>query len=227
MNRLFFIAGFLAAFVPLRAQVTRAEALETAHAYLTFNWTPSERNVCHGNDPDGIRVDTPDIGFRPAETRPGWWVPNRRNIGVPYMWGGFSSLDEFAEGVRAGKFAGDIYTTQKRVLLEKAVSKHVIGIDCSGLISRCWRLDRCYSTREFPSLCLRLSSYHELKPGDILNSFNNHALLFYRFKDAREERLLAYEAGSPPTWKVLLNDIPVAMLKDQGFVPYRYARIRD
>ena len=42
--------------------VTRGECLTIAETYRTHRWMPSERNVCHGPDADGIRVDTPDIG---------------------------------------------------------------------------------------------------------------------------------------------------------------------
>jgi hypothetical protein len=198
-----------------------------ADAYLLFSWTPTEANAFHGTDADGVRVDTPDISFRRHGVRPGWWIPNQRNTGVPYMWGGFSSLKEFSNGLRVGKFAGDVYTIEKRQLLDEGVSRFAVGIDCSGLISRCWKLDRSYSTREFPMICDRLSSYDELKPADILNAFNNHVLLFKSFKDLRHERIYGYEAGSPPSWKVLLNDIPVTLLRSQGYAPHRYRRIRD
>ena len=60
---------------------------------------------------------------------------------MPYQWGGFSSTEEFLQGLKAGKAAGDVYTAEKRRLLEAAVSKQAVGIDCSGLISRCWRLN--------------------------------------------------------------------------------------
>jgi cell wall-associated NlpC family hydrolase len=209
------------------SQVTRAQVIETANLYLNFKWTPTERNIFHGADPDGIRVETPDASFSAPGTRPGWWKAGQVNIGMPYMWGGFTSPREFRQGLKAGKYAGDIYTIEKRRLLDDAVSKYAIGIDCSGLVSRCWGLERSYSTREFPDLSTQLGSYDELKPGDILNSFNNHVVLFYGFKDAAHQRLFAYEAGSPPSWKVLLDDIPVAMLKDQGYLPFRYKRISD
>jgi hypothetical protein len=104
-------------------QVTRHQAITMADADRTLTWIPSARNAFHGTDRAGVRIDTPDAAFRPANTRPGWWIPNRRNTGVPYMWGGFSSLEEFPAGIRAGKLAGDIYTSQKRQMASAAVSK--------------------------------------------------------------------------------------------------------
>ena len=210
-----------------RGPVRRKEAIALAEEYARFRWTPSAANVFHGLDRDGIRVDTPDIGFVNPGSHPGWWVPGRSNVGVPYMWGGFSSLSEFREGIANGRYAGDVYTREKRRLLERAVSRQAVGIDCSGLISRCWGLERSYSTRELPGLCLSLASYEELKPGDILNSDNNHVLLFEGWADKAHKRLLAYEAGSPPTWKVLRDSISVPMLKSFGYKAWRYKNIVD
>ena len=172
-------------------------------------------------------MDTPDCAFTHPGSRPGWWKPGQTNVGIPYMWGGFSSLSEFQEGIANGWYAGDVYTREKRLLLESAVSRHAVGIDCSGLISRCWGLERSYSTRELPALCEPLASFEELKPGDILNSHNNHVLLFFAFADKDHQRIIAYEAGSPPTWKVLKDSLSVPILKAFGYKPLRYKNILD
>ena len=39
------------------------------------------------------------------------------------------------------------------VAFDAAVSRFAAGVDCSGFVSRCWRLDRPFSTRELPALC--------------------------------------------------------------------------
>ena len=210
-------------------RVTRAQALVTAQTYLLHVWTPTARNTLHGLDPDGVRVDTPDAGFRPAGngTRPGWWIAGEKNVGMPYQWGGFCTPAEFDAGLRAGRAAGDVYTAAKHAALDDAVSRHAVGIDCSGLISRCWRLPRAYSTRELAALCQPLASVEELRAGDIMNLHNAHVLMFVEFTNKERTRLAAYEAGSPPTWKVLLNEMPVKFLTDQGYAPYRYRGIID
>ncbi|MDD5351487.1 MAG: hypothetical protein PHQ12_14845 [Chthoniobacteraceae bacterium] len=207
--------------------VTRSEALAIAEHYRLFEWTPARKNIFHGRDPDGILVNTPDAGYNAPGHRPGWWEAGKVNVGMPYKWGGFNSLEGFKEGLEKGFYAGDVYTREKRRLLDAAVSKYTIGIDCSGLISRCWKLDRSFSTRKLPALCVPLASYADLKPGDVLNSNNNHVVLFCQFTDATQQRLLAYEAGSPPSWKVQLDDIPVAMLQEQGYQPFRYRKMKD
>lgn len=209
------------------AQVKRDEAIRIAEEYRNLRWTASEANVFHGKDANGIWVDTPDASFSRPGTRPGWWRAGGENIGMPYKWGGFSSPKEFRAGLKKGLYAGDIYSAEKRRLGDAAVSRHTVGIDCSGLISRCWKLRRAYSTHELPALCEPLGSFAELQPGDIVNAPNNHVLLFKSFTDGSKRRILAYEAGSPPTWKVLLNSVPLSLLEKDGYRPLRYRKIRD
>lgn len=208
--------------------VSRQETLAIAEHYRTHKWTATEKNILHGKDSDGIRVDTPDSTLtKDVAIRPGWWVPNKVNEGIPYQWGGFDTPSSFDRKLRKGYYAGDVYTELKRAQLENAVSRYACGIDCSGFISRCWRLDRAYSTRELPQLCTPLASYDELKPGDILNKHNSHALLFCRFINSDKSAFLAYETGSPPTWKVLLHPLDVGYVKSLGYEAYRYKKIKD
>lgn len=210
-----------------RGAVSRAEVIDIAETYSRHEWVPTEQHAFHGRDQRGIRVDTPDIAFRPRNARRGWWMPGRVNRGIPYMWGGFSSIVEFDEGLRGGKFAGDIHTRKKRRELEQVVSGQAVGIDCSGLVSRCWKLPRSYSTRELPRLCQALPSARDLRAGDILNTKSAHVFLFKEWVDARKRRLRVYEAGSPPTWKVLLGAIPLDVLERKGYKAYRYKEITD
>lgn len=46
--------------LPPASSVTRREALEISRAYTAMAWKGSSRNIRHGKDPDGIRIDTPD-----------------------------------------------------------------------------------------------------------------------------------------------------------------------
>ena len=95
--------------------IKRRAVLATAEAYRQLRWKPTEANRFHGDDPDGIRVDTPDVDFIPInEIDPGWWEAGKDNIGMPYQWGGFSSIREFKKGLRKGLYAGDVYTREKR-----------------------------------------------------------------------------------------------------------------
>jgi hypothetical protein len=145
---------------------------------------------------------------------------------MPYQWGGFATPEEFDRGLAAGLAAGDVYTTEKRRLLDAAVSRRATGIDCSGLISRCWNLPRSCSTRELPSLCLPLASWDDLLPGDILNVHNAHVILFAGWHDAAHSQIIAIEAGVPPHWLVVRRVVPRSRLESQGFRPFRYRGMR-
>lgn len=210
-------------------QVSRDEVIAIAEAYRTWQWQPSKENAFHGNDSNGIRVDTPDHQFKPSGgIRPGWWQPEKINIGIPYQWGGFDTPQSFSESIAQGKYAGDVYTSAKRQQLNDAVSTQACGVDCSGFVSRCWRLKRAYSTRELPTICAQLASWDELKKGDIVNKHNDHVLIFEHWIDTdKKNKFMAYETGCPPTWKVLRHPIDVSYVKGLGYSPHRYRNIRD
>jgi hypothetical protein len=143
------------------------------------------------------------------------------------MWGGFDTPETFDAGLKEGKYAGDIYTMDKRRLLDDAVSKHAVGIDCSGFVSRCWKLPRSYSTRELPGLCEPVNDLAQLKPGDIFNTHNAHVVLFAGWTNPERTELLFYEAGSNPAWKVVLQKSSLSFLLDKGFTAWRYRGMVD
>lgn len=208
--------------------VSREDILAKAEAFRRHRWFAEPRHVRHGDDADGIRVDTPDVSLPgDGHLRPdGWWRPGRWNEGIPYQWGGFSSLAEFDQGLRMGLAAGDVYTPAKRRHLHDAVSRHAVGLDCSGFISRVWRLPRHHSTRELEGLSRRLASYDELQPGDILNRWNDHVVLFVRFTDPGRTKFEFYHTGGEVASKVTREQTEVANLQRLGFVPLRYRNVR-
>jgi hypothetical protein len=205
------------------SQVTRTECLAIAASYVAHEWTASEANIFHGADPEGIRVDTPDVAFQPPGDDRGWWLTGQKNVGIPYKWGGFDTPEEFDHGLRAGRYAGDVYSAEKRRLLDAGVSTRAVGIDCSGLISRCWKLPRSYSTRELPGLCDPIRDLSQLAPGDIFNRHNKHVRLFAGWSDTARTRIVVYEAAA----KVSLNEHSLQAMLDEGYSAWRYHGIRD
>ena len=212
---------------PPPSSITRAQTIATAERYLTLTWKPTEKNILHGNDVNGLRVDTPDTTWQPATGNPGWWKPGAKNTGMPYKWGGFDTPESFIVGVRAGQPAGDTYTAAKRRLLEAATSKIAVGIDCSGLVSRCWNLPHPFSTRSITRFCIPVPDLRDLRPGDIFNTNNAHVLLFAGWAKPDRSRLLAYETGAPPVMKVLLNDMGTEWLLAKGYTAWRYRGMRE
>jgi hypothetical protein len=188
--------------------VSRDEILAIAGRYAEHRWQASADNVFHGPDQSGIYVDTPDSSFRKDG-----FVIGRPNIGIPYKWGGFSTIADFDRGLLNGKFAGHLRKGRS------PGSAQAVGVDCSGLVSRCWDLPRKHSTRSLGNLCYQLKSYDDLLPGDILNRFDKHVMIFESFVEPTRIRLSAYEAVYP---RVKRNIHSVADLKAQSYVPLRY-----
>ena len=76
-------------------------------------------------------------------------------------------------------------------------------------------------------ICDPLHSWADLRPGDILNTYNGHVVLFAGWSDASQTRLIAYETGIPPYWLVVRHTVSVDFLRQNGFVPLRYRGMRE
>jgi cell wall-associated NlpC family hydrolase len=205
--------------------VTRAEALKIAESFIEHHWQASAKNVKHGKDSSGIDVQTPDRDGGKCNPLNQCWVPDAENVGVAYKWGGNDSPESFRAGVRAGKAAGDIYTVAKRAGGGKTVSGDAVGIDCSGFICRCWKLTTRHSTESLPSICEKLASPADLKPGDIMNFAGAHVMLFAKWTNPEKTHALFYEAS--PYSKTVASEQNMNDMTTAGFKPLRYRRIRD
>ncbi len=187
---------------------------------------PSQANILHGRDSDGILVNTPDSSWRPGTLEAGYWQPGVPAVGIPYQWGGFSTPDDFDLGIAKGLAAGDVFTEEKRRLLDAGVSRRAVGVDCSGFISRCWGLRAHYSTRDLPQIS-RPIGWHELLPGDILNRTNDHVLLFATWYDPGKDWFLAYQAATVDGQRVVCTLLETSRVRAAGYQPLRYLKIRD
>lgn len=205
--------------------VTRAESLKIAESFVQHRWQSSTKNVRHGKDSAGVEVHTPDRDGGRCDPLSECWVPETENIGVAYKWGGNDSPKSFSAGIRAGKTAGDVYTSEKRRLGDKGVSADAVGVDCSGFINHCWKLTGRYSTNSFPSICQKLSSPAELEPGDIMNQPGVHVCLFVKWLDAEKRGAVFYEAA--PYSKTIVCERDVNQMTAVGYRPLRYRHIRD
>jgi hypothetical protein len=194
--------------------------MEIAHRYSQVEWMPEARHVRHGNDSAGLRVDTPDTTLLFHDERGGWWVPGKPAKSMPYKWGGFDTPESFLQGLKEGKKAGDVASLWKKKNGDAVVSSESVGIDCSGFVSRCWGLDRPYSTRELPQICERLNSWDDLRTGDILLKAG-HVILFEKWGKGGTE-VVGYEAGPKPFWRVNACGILIARLVSEGYSPWRY-----
>ena len=128
------------------------------------------------------------------------WNANQTVQGIAYDWGGMDSIEEFDRKLAQGQAAG-------------SHSRHGItgctaGIDCSGLVSRCWGITSIrekYSTRSIRDIGgrPRYNWYSDMKPGDALNKEGSHIVLFVGYRD--DGNPIVYEA-SGSAGRVILND---------------------
>lgn len=198
----------------------RSDTIAIAEQLAGYKWRGTEKNVLHGKDSSGVLVNTPN-----GDLHAGLWSPSEENTGIPYKWGGFDNVATFSAGLLAGKAAGDLYSSEKRRLGGAAVSAHAVGLDCSGFISRCWKLPKKFGTATLPRLCNKLPKATDLLPGDILNVVGGHVVLFARWLDDAKERALVYEAE--PFSKVKATEVAVAEMVSAGFQPLRLRGIKD
>jgi hypothetical protein len=204
------------------SSVKRSDSIRIAQAYANLTWIATQENVKHGIDHRGIPVHTPDLTLADQGFRNGWWVPGQTHVGMAYQWGGFDTPKTYLQKIQRGYAVGDIVTDAKRAQGDAATSYHATGIDCSGFVSRCWRLSRSYSTAQLPEITAPIR-WGDLQPGDILLK-PGHVLLFGAWKRPGS-LIIAYEAGPFPKWKVSCNFLTTERLIGDGFEPRRYLHI--
>jgi hypothetical protein len=217
--------GFCSNQSALAESITRTEAMRIAESFIHHRWESSVKNQFHGRDANGIEVNTPDRDSGRGSPSQDCWRVNAENIGIAYKWGGVDTPATFDAGIREGKAAGDVYTLEKRRRGKAGVSRAAVGVDCSGFICRCWKLDTRYSTATLASVCRKLPSPATLQPADIMNQPNGHVVMFVRWLDSERNRALFYE--SSPFSKTLASQRNVKEMTAAGYVPLRYRQIRD
>jgi cell wall-associated NlpC family hydrolase len=101
---------------------------------------------------------------------------------------------------------------------------HRYRTDCSGFVSMAWHTSTPgHSTRSIPDIAERIQ-WDELKPGDVLNSYDNHCMLYHMWE--APGWIWIYDLATPASdmrhIKVFTDD-----LRDQNYIPRRYRNIRD
>lgn len=193
----------------------RENVVSRALAYANHIWKPANKNLFHGYDTDGILVNTPDSNYVGTKYNCGWWIINQFNKGIPYNWGGFSTIEEFDTGITAGKFAGNVPDFRDNV-----VSKYCVGVDCSGLVTICWDLTERLSTKSITNIASSLDSMDLLLPGDVILLPGSHVMIFINFVD-NEKTCVKIVDASRSTGRVLLRTENLSDLIKKGYRGYR------
>lgn len=142
--------------------VTPNEALDIAAKYVNLYWDCQAKNLTNGTITDqyGYQVETP------------YWLSVGRMRRVPYKWGGFETVKQFTDEISAGKYAGDKYTSKC------CGTASAVGVDCSGFVSRCWKLPTHYSTRMMDDdITKAYDSWDKTKPGDACHKVGHVRLI--------------------------------------------------
>ncbi|MFF7211843.1 hypothetical protein ACFZAU_15135 [Streptomyces sp. NPDC008238] len=75
---------------------------------------------------------------------------------------------------------------------------HTYRTDCSGFVSMTWHLTSSLTTETLPNVSTQISKA-DLRPGDALNDFSDHAVLFAGWKNQDEGTFYYYAEGSTST----------------------------
>ncbi|MBN2071696.1 MAG: hypothetical protein JW814_09595 [Candidatus Krumholzibacteriota bacterium] len=196
--------------------VRRSEAVLVADRYARAHWTMTETNR------RGITCGEYFLSEYPVGDR----------VGVGYKWGGWTDIDEFLARIEEGYGTG----TGGYVTYEYYSFDCVVGVSCTGLVSRAWNLDEkytlCYddSTIEnkFCEICeeiggIDFASYQTegLKKGDVFIN-DTHSILFVY--ETRNRRPMIIDSTSPG---VRFRQLSWIWFASNGYVPIRYNNIVD
>jgi len=176
--------------------ISRQQILANAESYINLSFNVTKSNIINNGT-----IRTP-ITVAGAYT------------GVPYNWGGWNSTQDFLNGLKAGKYAGNNICTG-------GVKANTVGVDCSGYISRVWGTTGKYGTGTLPSISTQLSSKDKLKAGDILNT-NGHVVLFVN-KEVNGTYKVYESVGT--YWKTKASIYTEAGLTN--YYPYRYNNVTE
>lgn len=190
------------------------QVIETALQYANHEWSATDRNILHGTDPDGVPVDTPDVTWKGEVLHCGWWKVGEANKGVAYGWGNASTIEEFDAGIAEGKLAGNVPEDKSRM-----GSKYSVGVDCSGLLTRCWNLPKKIATRDIPKYADKIS-LEEIRQGDVFAKVGSHVMFYMEFLDEEKKRVRIVDS-TRSTGKVSVREMSVEELLAEGYEVYR------
>lgn len=154
--------------------ISREQIVKNAAEYLSVNWVMAPENFSRAG------IDNECV---PTEAK-FWRRPVRftsasvgQTIGpMPYRWGGDDTPTTFKLRLEWGALAGSICTCRNPAL-DYCLSPESIGVDCSGLVSRAWGIEK-RGTSGLLDVSVELDSLDDVKPGDAFDWPGRHIRLF-------------------------------------------------
>ena len=128
-------------------------------------------------------------------------------------------MEEFEEGLKVGKYAGNVPEDKSRY-----GSYQTVGVDCSGLLTICWGLEKKIATRDIPQYADEFESLDEMQQGDVFAKVGSHVMLYKEFADEKKEWVVILDA-TRSTGKVSERKVCVAELIKDGYRMFRKKKI--
>jgi hypothetical protein len=197
--------------------VTRSEVILTADHYVRLHWTMSATNRS-GITCGEYFVSDYGVGDR---------------IGMGYKWGGWNDIDDFMQKIEEGYGTG---TGGGADTYDNYSIDCVVGVSCTGFVSRAWHLNEkytlCYPDPDIPrKFCditqpiegVDLASHRvaALKKGDaFINDY--HTILFVY--ETRSGLAMIMDSSYPG---VRFRQVPWNQLASEGYTAIRYKNIEE
>ena len=227
--------------------VTRTQVWANAYKFRDLVWTASSSNfVTSCTTIAGGWVRTPS---NPGVSQ--GWIVAGSNASVPYKWGGFTDWNAFENLAAQGKKTGNmaIWKDTNSNYLCGSRNAHiawndndVIGVDCSGFVSRCWETTR-HTTHDLSNIstnhgaAYKIKNFNNLLPGDIVNYAAHHTMIFLEHNPSGEGSFIEAHGGNQHGsggWKVNVNSKSMTFFSQVGtnydnrnYVVLRYNHIYD
>ncbi len=195
--------------------VTRSEIILTADEYARLHWTMSATNQTGVSCGGGFSSD----------------YPTGTRIGMGYKWGGWTDIENFLLKIDEGFGTG---TGGGANTYDNYSIDCVVGVSCTGLVSRAWHLKEkytlCYADPDIPRKLCDISEdivdidfgnhdAGDLKKGDaFINVY--HTILFVY--ETRDGNLCIIDSSIEG---VRFREVSWEYLNDSGYKAIRYHNI--
>jgi hypothetical protein len=188
---------------PLPHEVSRATMIDHGLEFVNVNWTCSNDNVDpHWSCPNDWRCR---------------FTPGQNFTGEAYCWGGWDKPNtDFLTYLSAGLCAGAVKDNIDS-LCGQVDPYWATGVDCAGLVSRCWELPARRTTSDLVYVSDQIT-IGELRSGDILNNPGVHVRMFYQW--VIQDSILRVIEATPPVACTLRYTLVNGQLP--GYTPYKY-----
>ncbi len=190
--------------------VTRAEVIQEAKEHAEVIWFCEDRHVA------------------PVPQCPDWtsdYEAGNTYMGEAYEWGGWDTPELFISNLNQGLRPG---AHSDNDCQQWGDPSWATGEDCSGLVSRAWKLPNKHSTRMLPGISDTIP-YDSLKPGDVLDKPGSHVVIFYSWVDSAHTQLLIYQATDrrPDPCLTALDLRYRSYYSSRGYIALRYKNIEE